>query len=79
MDALSRREAFDRAVARGRGVVVHPISSSRETLGQDIPALVAEAAKEHSGKTWKVTEPLGASERYGCHPRKDFSRLENRR
>ncbi len=58
-------EAFDSAVARGaEEIVVHPyFLLPGKHWALDIPALVAQAAKNHPGKTWKVTEPLGASEK----------------
>lgn len=56
-------DAFDRCVARGaEEIVVHPyFLLPGKHWAHDIPALVAEAAKKHPGKSWKVTEPLGAS------------------
>ena len=54
-------QAFDRCVARGaKRVVVFPyfLSPGRHWT-EDIPALVAEAAKKHSAIEWLVTAPFG--------------------
>ncbi len=54
-------EAFGRCVAQGaRLVIVHPyfLGPGRH-WDQDIPALAAEAAKEHPGVEYRVTAPLG--------------------
>lgn len=55
-------EGFARLVARGaRGVTVHPyfLSPGRHTRG-DLPVEVREAAAEHPGVTYRITEPLAA-------------------
>ena len=53
--------AFSRCVAQGATmVVVHPyfLSPGRHSTS-DIPRLANEAAKEHDGVDFRVTDPLG--------------------
>ena len=55
-------EGFSRLVQQGaRHVVVHPyfLSPGRHTRG-DIPVEVSEAAAQHPGVTYRITEPLTA-------------------
>lgn len=55
------REGIDRCVTAGASeIVVHPyfLSPGRHSM-EDIPRLVEEAARPHSGISCKVTEPLG--------------------
>ena len=55
-------EGFARLVQRGaREITVHPyfLSPGRHTRG-DIPVEVEEAAKRHTGVTYRITEPLSA-------------------
>lgn len=58
-------EAFDRAVELGADeIVVHPyfLLPGRH-WNEDIPGLAAKAAAKHPGVKWKITEPLGQSEK----------------
>jgi sirohydrochlorin ferrochelatase len=57
--------AFDAAVARGATeIVVHPyfLLPGRH-WDEDLPALCREAARKHPGVGWKLTPPLGMSDR----------------
>ncbi|TFH22194.1 MAG: cobalamin biosynthesis protein CbiX [Myxococcales bacterium] len=57
-------DAFERAIARGATrIIVHPyfLFAGRHST-EDIPRLCTEAAA-HSGVEWRVTEPLGLSDR----------------
>lgn len=61
----SLKVAFDRCVAAGsRLVVVHPyfLLPGRHWKN-DIPALAADAARNHPGVSWLVTAPLAVHER----------------
>src|SRR5258707_6848775 len=56
------REGFARLVERGASeITVHPyfLSPGRHTRG-DIPLEVREAASQHSGVSYRITEPLSA-------------------
>jgi len=57
-------DAFATAIGRGATeLVVHPyfLSPGRHYT-EDIPRLCREAAANHAGVEWTMTEPLGASE-----------------
>lgn len=58
-------EAFDECVAEGAGhIVVHPyFLVPGKHSKQDIPRMVAEAARRHKGVSYHVTEPLGVHEK----------------
>lgn len=61
----SLKTAFDRCVEAGaKLVIVHPyfLLPGRHWKN-DIPALTAAAAENHSGVKWLVTAPLGVHER----------------
>jgi len=54
-------QAFDHCVAQGADeIIVHPyfLSPGRHSK-QDIPSMVKEAARNHPGVSFRVTEPLG--------------------
>ena len=58
-------DAFERAIARGATrIVVHPyfLFAGRHST-EDIPRMCAEAAASHLGLDWRMTEPLGLSDR----------------
>jgi sirohydrochlorin ferrochelatase len=58
-------EAFDACVAGGATSVTvaqYFLGPGRHAT-RDIPRLVEEAAEKHAGVTWRVTEPLGLSDR----------------
>lgn len=54
-------QGFDACVADGaREVIVHPyFLAPGSHYNEDIPRLVAEAAANHPGVRWTITEPLG--------------------
>jgi len=54
-------QGFDVCVAAGaHEVIVHPyLLAPGSHYNEDIPRLVAEAAKKHPGVRWTITEPLG--------------------
>jgi len=58
-------DAFERAVARGASeIVVHPYFLSPGRHWQsDIPSLCDAASRKHGSVPFRVTEPLGLSER----------------
>jgi len=57
--------AFDRCVQQGAArVILHPyFLLPGKHWAQDIPALAAEAAENHPGLTYLVTQPLGLHEK----------------
>ena len=58
------RQAFDDCVSQGaRHIVVHPyfLAPGRHST-QDIPNMVQDAAANHPGVSYHVTEPLGIHE-----------------
>lgn len=60
-------QAFSACVARGATlVIVHPyfLSPGRHST-TDIPRMVAEAARQHPGVRYHVTQPLGLDDRLG--------------
>lgn len=65
-------QAFTKCVEQGaRRIVVHPyfLSPGRHSIS-DIPRLAAQAARNHPGITYCVTEPLGLDPGIGAVIRK---------
>lgn len=61
------KQGFDACVAAGADeVIIHPyfLGPGRHSVS-DIPRLVAEAATQHPGVSYRITEPLGLDRKIG--------------